>query len=333
MSTAKKKRGAGFTLIELLVVIAIIALLVAILVPALSAARRMGHASKCGANLHHVGQAMATYLNDSEGVYPVAYIYASDSGGNYDLARQHEVNDHPFGYIHWSYFLYSKGQAPNEAFMCPSIPNGGAPRTNPGPRGWEQGQVDQNGNSNPNSLEDLQSERIAYGGNAAIFPRNKFTTEMSGGRRINRFVNEKEINTGRVILVAEFSNNWKLLGTGQEGGILSKSHRSINPFFSMGSGSDEYNVDPQFSSFTYRPDANYGLRPLTESAVGWIDMPGVSEVNAVGRHHPGGDKWGGTANFLYADGHVERRSVLSTLQRAEWGNRYYALTGDNRVAN
>jgi prepilin-type N-terminal cleavage/methylation domain-containing protein/prepilin-type processing-associated H-X9-DG protein len=323
----------AFTLIELLVVIAIIALLVAILAPALSAARRMGHATKCGANLHHVGQAMSAYLVDSAGVYPVAYIYASDGGGNYDLEKQDEVQEHPFGYIHWSHYLYSNGQAPAEAFTCPSMVNGGAPRTNPGSRGWEVGQVDQNGNSQPNALEDRQAERIAYGGNAAIFPRNKFTQLMSRGPRVNRFVNEKEFNTGRVILAAEFSNNWKLLGVGQEGGIESKSHRSINPFFSMASGSDEYATDPQFTAFTYRPDANHGLRPLNESTVGWIDQPGVSEVNAVGRHHPGGDKWGGTANFLYADGHVERKTILATLKGAEWGNRYYSLTGDNRVAN
>ena len=322
----------GFTLIELLVVIAIIALLISILLPALSAARKQGQATKCAANLHHVGQAMSMYLTENNGVFPTAYSYLG-SDGDVDLTKQEEVNDHPYGYRHWSWFLYSNGKAPNEAFQCPTMMQGGAPRTNPGGSGWANGQVDQNGSSGPPAtVEDQQAEFIAYGGNAAIFPRNKFTETMSGGPRVNRFVNEKEINSGRTILAAEFQSNWKVIGVDQGGGVLSKSHRSINPFYSAGAGSDEYNVPTEMSTFTYRPDANFGLRQVPESAVGWIDTANISEVNAVGRHHPGGDKWGGTSNFLYADSHVEKKTILRTLEAAEWGNKYYALTGDNRVA-
>jgi prepilin-type processing-associated H-X9-DG protein len=48
-------------------------------------------------------------------------------------------------------------------------------------------------------------------------------------------------------------------------------------------------------------------------------------LNAVGRHHPGGGGWrsamgelmGGTANFLYCDGHVERKTVEETPDRLE----------------
>ena len=330
----RKSGRLGFTLIELLVVIAIIALLIGILLPSLSQARKQGQAAKCAANLHHVGQAMATYLGENNGVFPPAYIYPYDSDGNYDLNAQEDVNDHPYGYIHWSYFLYSGGRAPDEAFQCPAIPGGGAPRTNPGRAGWADGQVDQNGgNGPPGTVEDRQAQFIAYGGNAGIFPRNKFTTAMSGGARVNRFVNEKEINSGRVILAGEFQSNWKVLGIDQGGGVLSKSHRSINPFFSASSGSDEFSVPPEMSTFTYKPDANYGLRNVNESSVGWIDTSNVSEVNAVGRHHPNGDKWGGSSNFLYCDGHVERKTIAQTLEKAEWGNKYFAITGDNRVAN
>jgi len=54
----------GFTLIELLVVISIIALLVAILLPALSQAREEGKAIACASNLRQVGLAQVSYLND-----------------------------------------------------------------------------------------------------------------------------------------------------------------------------------------------------------------------------------------------------------------------------
>jgi len=60
----------GFTLIELLVVIAVIALLMAILLPALGRARRQARAVACRSNVKQWGTTLALYLEDNEGRFP-----------------------------------------------------------------------------------------------------------------------------------------------------------------------------------------------------------------------------------------------------------------------
>ena len=63
-------KGAGFTLIELLVVIAIIALLIAILLPALQRVRKQARAVVCYANLKQWGSVLALYTEDNQGRLP-----------------------------------------------------------------------------------------------------------------------------------------------------------------------------------------------------------------------------------------------------------------------
>lgn len=125
----------AFTLIELLVVISIIALLIAILLPALGAARRSAEAAQCLSNLKQVGIAYSNYLDEHKRVphnspngwrwYPEA---GSGTGGGGDPFGGGGGGGTTGGYIsetadeaYWAvaYADYLGDTAP-EFFTCPS---------------------------------------------------------------------------------------------------------------------------------------------------------------------------------------------------------------------
>lgn len=69
MACKAERRGSAFTLIELLVVIAIISLLVSILLPSLSSARKQARAALCLSNMRQLAMASFSYVTEW-GAYP-----------------------------------------------------------------------------------------------------------------------------------------------------------------------------------------------------------------------------------------------------------------------
>jgi prepilin-type N-terminal cleavage/methylation domain-containing protein/prepilin-type processing-associated H-X9-DG protein len=97
-------RERGFTLIELLVVIAIIAILAAMLLPALSKAKQKAVATECVNNEHQIGLGAAMYRADASEKFPLTFIDISSGGGQ--------------GY---GWFNALQPYVPNtNAFVCPS---------------------------------------------------------------------------------------------------------------------------------------------------------------------------------------------------------------------
>jgi prepilin-type N-terminal cleavage/methylation domain-containing protein/prepilin-type processing-associated H-X9-DG protein len=74
-------RRRGFTLVEVLVVIGIIALLMGVLVPALSQARGRAKCLACASNLRQVGLALTVYANENRGQFIPLGPYGQHLGG------------------------------------------------------------------------------------------------------------------------------------------------------------------------------------------------------------------------------------------------------------
>ena len=89
-----RKKSLGFTLIELLVVIAIIAILAAMLLPALQQARERGKSARCYSNLKTLGFAFQLYCDNYKDVMPRTQWYDVGVDGSIPSSDRSEINDY-----------------------------------------------------------------------------------------------------------------------------------------------------------------------------------------------------------------------------------------------
>jgi prepilin-type N-terminal cleavage/methylation domain-containing protein len=139
-STQDRRAAArGFILIELLVVIAIIAILAALLLPALASAKRKAKLAQCQSNFHQIMVASNVYANDYNDYYPICKIGGGNSGTQFNqlssihytlyIATEPAGNTPVLqsiqnGVFDCLGFLYeTRGIGDCKTFFCPSFPD------------------------------------------------------------------------------------------------------------------------------------------------------------------------------------------------------------------
>jgi prepilin-type N-terminal cleavage/methylation domain-containing protein/prepilin-type processing-associated H-X9-DG protein len=318
------RHGSGFTLVELLVVIAIIGILVALLLPAIQAAREAARRAQCGTNLKQIGLGM----HNHHGVYnrlPVGSASAPNAlvGGFYNVnAANWRVFLFPyieldavFSQLDLSGQRYLSGHTGNYAngpnamllgfvvgtYHCPSNPTGAT--ANPGPYPPSTSQtMDNQGGTMLIDYVGIAGASPDPAGRTTCFYQGSYGVVGNNGTLLNnetiRFADITD-GTSSTLMIAEQSglvtnlNISANYGGGWIGCRYQQSVTQMTPasqaYFSTGLTTVVYQINSQTKT-TNSSDASHMANTILNSM------------------HPGG------INILFADGGV--RFLADSVQHA-----------------
>jgi prepilin-type N-terminal cleavage/methylation domain-containing protein/prepilin-type processing-associated H-X9-DG protein len=282
---AIRRRPSGFTLVELLVTITIIAVLIALLLPAVQAARETARRAGCVNNLKQIGLALHAY-HGAVGVFPPGYAAVVDSvvidlgpgwgWGTMLLAYLEQANLYNainFGNQIPHVEVQTARRAMLSAYLCPSSTRNG-PVAVSGP--FSDG-------STRTIVDDLApSQYVASAG-------QKFqiiTGTYNGVFYINSSASVASIpdGTGSTLMIGERS---RVLADATWVGVIPSARVCTSPSWPAPSCS-------QASALTL------GFTGPSDPAAAWFEAPNAptSTPDGFSSPHPGG------CNFLFGDGSV-----------------------------
>jgi prepilin-type processing-associated H-X9-DG protein/prepilin-type N-terminal cleavage/methylation domain-containing protein len=270
-TSIRARSSSAFTLVELLVVIGIIAILVSILLPALSRVREQANAVKCQSNLRSIGQGFYLYANANKGTCLPGRMPNFSAGNNlYDVGN---------GTVWRPRWFVTMGKAAGYFAFTNPAPND-TDATNDNSR-----RVNNEVFLCPTEIDRDNNRNFTYGYNFQFLGnvRNKVGTPSGQWNPINFPVRVSRLKSAITVVAAD------ALGT-----AAGKPKATRTAYRQNGSadltalGNHAWSLDPPRVTDTsdYCDDSNRG--PLHRSAV-------------EARHR-------GKASVLFADGHVEART-------------------------
>ncbi len=114
----RNRKAAAFTLVELLVVIAIIAILAALLLPALTRGKARAQRVQCIGNLKEMGTAFQMFAHDHHGRFPAETTIAE--GGSFELVQAGENISGPFYFSYRQFQPLAAELAVPKILLCPA---------------------------------------------------------------------------------------------------------------------------------------------------------------------------------------------------------------------
>lgn len=322
LNSSAVRRRRGFTLVELLVVIAIIGILIALLLPAVQAAREAARRSQCTNNLKQMGIALQNY-HDIHKVFPPAKVGSGKQNGGWSpnfvvtnvtgfllllpqLEQQTLYQKYDFNYpsclTNGYGKMFSNGTAsstntvnqpivstPLPVYTCASDNNPAALRMNPNPNlGNVTGDYDYNNAAQSNYL-------FATGaytdGNASW---DSYTTSVND---LGAFGAD---GAAKLSDVKDGSSNTIAIGESRQGNG-GKSSTNYGPYWAAGSHTCCYGRTPR--SNTPSLTTINGITTTSDIAYGSINFDHTSTMAGAqqyawqfGSYHPAG------ANFVMCDG-------------------------------